>query len=95
MYIGLFIYAGWLIRFVADAFDKTKPKIEWGQQLVFLMIASFAFAIQAVLGLHDNFKSEFAVAAYFILEGAIGYAPGHFWDKINTFFQKKAEEKLG
>lgn len=94
MLIGLFIFAGWLVRLVSDIFDKTK-ELNIKQHFVFLMIAGIFYAIQGILELEDNFTSEFSIAAYMLLLAVIGYLPGHFFDKISKFFVKQADNKLG
>lgn len=93
MLIGLFIFAGWLIRLLTDIFDKTKA-FNIKEHIIYLCTAGIFYAIQTVLKLEDNFTSEFAIAGYMLLLAVIGYLPGHFFDKIKTFFIKKTDEKL-
>lgn len=94
MLIGLFIFAGWFIRFITDVFDKTK-ELNWKQHIVYLFTAGVFYAIQGILNLEQNFTNDFAVAGYMLLLAVIGYLPGHFFDKVKTFFMKKTDEKLG
>lgn len=94
MLIGLFIFAGWSIRFITDIFDKTKA-LDIKQHIVYLLTAGIFYAIQGILKLEDNFTNEFSTAGYMLLLSVIGYLPGHFFDKIKTFFVKKTDDKLG
>lgn len=94
MLIGLFIFAGWFVRLLTDVFDKTK-ELNFRQHLIYFFTACIFYAIQAILNLEDNFTNEFAIAGYMLLLAVIGYLPGHFFDKIRTFFINKANEKLG
>ena len=94
MIIGLFLIAGWFIRFLTDVFDKTKPLV-FKQHVIWLCMALVFYAIQSTLQLEDNFTNEFSIAIYMLLLAVIGYLPGHFFDKAKTFFVKEADKKLG
>lgn len=94
MLIGLFVFGGWLVRVVADIADKTKD-ISAIQHFVFLMIAGIFYTIQSVLNLEAELTSKFAVAVYMLFLAFLGYAPGHVWDKLNSFFHKELDKKLG
>lgn len=78
---------------MTDVFDKTK-ELSLKQQFIYLLTSGVFYAIQGTLNLEDNFTNEFAIAGYMLLLTVIGYLPGHFFDKIKTFFVRKTDEKL-
>ena len=90
MIIGLIVFFGWFVRLMADIADKSK-NISFMQHFVFFLTAGIFYVIQAYLNLETELPNKFSIAVYMLLLATLGYLPGHFWDKINSFFIKKAD----
>lgn len=102
MFIGLFIYAGWLIRVAWDFLDKGIPmnfispegKKNIKFTLLSFIISTLFYVIQYMLKFEDNFTNDWQLAILYLFFVFIGYFPTHFFQKLMSTFEKKTDERL-
>ena len=97
MYIGLFIYAGLIIRYAFDYLDKQvviNAQIIKSWVLAFI-VASLFYVINIITTLEQYAGNDYSLAMFMLFFVFVGYLPAHLFVKVMSFFQKKTEEKLG
>jgi len=102
MYLGLFIYAGTIIKVAFDWLDKdmsTNIHTAEGKKtikswLLGFIVSSLFYAINWITALQSNAHTNISLAMYLISFACLGYLAPHMFIKIANFFDKKTDEKL-
>ncbi len=96
MYLGLFIFAGTIIKIAFDYLDKDMPINSKTIKSWILggIVSGLFYAIQLITNLESNAKTNVSLAMYLIAFTCIGYLAPHMFIKIANFFDKKTDQKL-